>query len=121
MRAGRLAGAGKGVHVVEQKAGVVVQHLLKMRDDPALVHTVAMKTAGKLVVHPTASHLFERGHGGTACCPVLLAIRLACDGLAGKMKQQIERGRMWKLRLCAEAAVTRIELVQRSLRDGSGE
>ena len=60
---GEELGAGGliGVHVVLQQLGVVVGHLFEVRHDPALVHRIAMKSAGQLVVHAAAGHLFERG------------------------------------------------------------
>ena len=41
---------------------VIVEHLLKMRDQPAFIDTVAMKAPAELVVDPTVLDLLERPH-----------------------------------------------------------
>ncbi len=58
------AQALKAVQVVAQQLGVVVEHLLEVRNAPALVHAVAMKAAGELVVDAAAGHVLEGGAEG---------------------------------------------------------
>ena len=39
---------------------LVVEHLLEMRHEPALVHRVAMEAAAELIVHAALGHLAQR-------------------------------------------------------------
>ena len=73
----------EAVHVIAQQLGVVVEHLLEMRNDPALVDAVAMESAGELVVDAAARHLLERD-GECLAAPALLPRFIA------SCKQQIE-------------------------------
>ena len=90
------------MHVIAQQLRIVVEHLLEVRHHPALVHAVAMKAAGKLIVDAAARHLFQRHREGFA--------RLRVAAVHRQLQQQIERRRMRKLGLRAESAVARIEL-----------
>ena len=63
----------KAVHVIAQQFGVVVEHLLEVRNDPALVDAVAMEAAGELVVDAAARHFLKRDGEG-------LASLLRCHG-----------------------------------------
>ena len=99
----------KAVHVIAQQLGVVVEHLLEVRNDPALVHAVAMESAGELVVDAAARHLFQ---GGDERVPRLLVVAIHRD-----FEQQVEGRGMRKLGLRTEAAVAGIELRQ----DGAGD
>ena len=56
----------EAMHVIAQQLGVVVEHLLKVRNHPALVHAVAMKSSGKLVVDAAPRHLLKRHDKGVA-------------------------------------------------------
>src|SRR5439155_9127851 len=49
------------VNVVLQQLGIVIRHLLEMRDDPTLVNRITMEASGKLVVNTAARHLLESG------------------------------------------------------------
>ena len=88
------------VQVVAQQFGIVVEHLLEVRNRPALV-AIAVKAAGQLVVHSAPRHFFERSGEGLA--------RNLVAATDGDLQQQFERRRVGKLRLRAEAAVPRIE------------
>ena len=91
------------MHVIAQQLGIVVEHLLKVRHHPALIHAVAMKPSGKLVVNAAARHLFERRTQNASPAMLVVAVH-------GHLQQQVERRRMGKLGLRAEPAVARIEL-----------
>ena len=106
----RLAKALVRVHVIPQQLRVVVAHLLEVRHDPALIHRVAMKPAGQMIVEATLRHLLERHHrrqprgriGTVAPCGI---------------EQQIERAGMRKLGLRAEPAIAPVELLQHRVDD----
>ena len=51
----------RGMDVIAQQLGVVVGHLLEVRNDPVLIDRVAMEAAGDLVVDAAARHLREGG------------------------------------------------------------
>ncbi len=61
LREERVAGYLPGVHVILQQLRIVIGHLLEVRHAPALVHRVAVESAGHLVVHSAARHLLQRG------------------------------------------------------------
>ena len=92
----------ESMHVIAQQLGVVVEHLLEVRHHPALIHAVAMKTSGKLVVDAASRHLFERRSKCFASPLIVVA--------HGRFEQQVERRRMGKLGLRTEPAVARVEL-----------
>jgi hypothetical protein len=77
---------------------VVVEHLLEVRDEPGLVHRVAVEASAEDVVHPAGGHPVQgRPHH-------LERVVAACS------EQQLQvRGRR-ELRCAAEAAVLRVEL-----------
>ncbi len=109
-RAEILAGkALKAVQVVAQQLGVVVEHLLKVWNDPAFVHAVAVEAAGQLVVDAAARHLFKRGAEGLA--------GLFIAAVHGHFQQQVQGAGVGKLGLRAEAAIARVEL----RKDGGGD
>ena len=56
-RAGHLV----GVDIILQQFGIVVAHLLEVRHDPVLVHRVAVKAAGELVIDAAAGHFLQSG------------------------------------------------------------
>ena len=80
-RGGDLGVAGRprrleGLEVGAREQGVVVQHLLEVRDEPDRVDRVAVEAAGELVVDAAGRHVVERqlGHPqrlGAARLPVL--------------------------------------------------
>ena len=94
----------EAVRVSAQHLGVVVEHLLEVGNHPALIHAVAMKSARQLVVDAAAGHLFQSGDEGVAGLIVVAA--------HGHFQQQVQRPRVGKLGLRAEAAVARIEFGQ---------
>src|SRR5258707_15149289 len=51
------------VKVIAQEFGIVVGHFFEVRNEPALIHGVAMEAAGELAVDAAAGHFFERGFG----------------------------------------------------------
>ena len=57
----RAAGGQPAVEVGRDEQGVVVEHLLEVRDEPHGVHAVAVEPAADLVVHPAERHSVERG------------------------------------------------------------
>jgi hypothetical protein len=59
VRKQRLAGQRPGVGVELQERPVVVEHLLEMRDRPALVDRIAAEAAAQLVAHAPARHLAQ--------------------------------------------------------------
>ena len=93
------------MHVIAQQFGVVVEHLLEVRNHPALIHAVAVKAPGKLVVDAAARHLFKRRREGIPRLLVVAAHR--------HLQQQVQRRRVRKLRLRTEAAIARVKLAQR--------
>ena len=56
----RVAGRLVGLEVDRGEQGVVVEHLLEVRDEPALVGRVAGEAAAEVVVDAAAGHLVER-------------------------------------------------------------
>ena len=54
---------GKCVQVSAGQLGIVVQHLLKMRDVPVLINAVSMEAAADLIVHAARCHLLQ-----SECC-----------------------------------------------------
>ena len=92
------------MQVVAQQLGVVVEHLLEVRNVPALIDAIAVKAAGQLVVHSAPRHFFERGGEGLASRFMAAVHRY--------FQQQVERRGVGKLGLRAEAAIARVELRQ---------
>ena len=91
-----------GVGVVLEQAGVVVEHLFEVGNDPALVDGIAMESAGELVVDTSVGHLFEGDDGGL--------LRGFVAGADSGVDEQIDRRGMGKFGLRSEAAVVRVEL-----------
>ena len=73
---------------------VVVEHLLEVRHEPALVHRVAVEAAADEVVHPARGHPVERRHRQL--------------GLAATQQELQRRGRRELRRSRAEAAPLRV-------------
>src|SRR5579884_3664238 len=99
-----LAGQQPGVEVGRDEERVVVEHLLEMRHEPALVHRVAVEAAAHEVVQAARRHLVER----------------APDGLErSAAEEELERRGGRELRRTPEAAPARVELgEERALRLG---
>ena len=95
------------MHIVLKQFGVVVRHLFEMRHDPALVNRIAVKASGKLVVYAAASHFLQRRD---EYVPQSLVA-----GISILVNQEIDRRRMRELRCAAEAAVARVEHLERGL------
>jgi hypothetical protein len=51
------------IEIVLQQFRIVVRHFLEMRDEPALIHGIAVETTAELVIHAAPGHFFERGFG----------------------------------------------------------
>ena len=85
------------VEVRRGEQRVVVEHLLEVRHEPAVVDGVAMKAAADEVVHGTRGHPVERLHDH----------RVRSVGVAPK--QELERRGGWELRRSTKAAVHRLE------------
>src|SRR5215218_2110829 len=88
------------VKIESRKQGIVIEHLLEVRYEPARVGRVAMKTTAKLIVHASIGHL-----------PARVAAHLERVAIAGASvcaQQKLERHRGWKLRRAAKTAVNRI-------------
>ena len=100
------------MEVVLQQLGVVVAHFFEMRNDPALVDRVAVKPARQLVVNAAARHAFERVRVEFLGPHVVVP--------RGTVDQQVQRGRMRKLRRVAEAAIPRVVGFQRGV-DNRGD
>ncbi len=92
----------KRMNVVAEQAGVVVKHLLEMRDDPALIDGIAMESSSELIVDSAPRHLCERDGDG-----------LRGGLIAGARRQigeQVKHRWMGKLGLRPEPAIAGIEL-----------
>ncbi len=100
LRQGR-SGRPPQMQIHPQQLGVVVEHLLEVRDGPGGVHAVAGEAARKLVVDPAASHPLARGHDHTQTRAVPGARRVPQQHLQ-------QRGRR-KLRCRPETAVGLVE------------
>ena len=71
-----------GMHIIFEQLRVVVRHLLEVRHDPAFIDGIAVKATGKLVVHATAGHFFQRGGEYT---PKLLSIACEATGVLARL------------------------------------
>ncbi len=54
---------GIRIQVCAGQLGIVVQHLLEMRNVPILIDTVSMESATNLVIHAAGCHLMQ-----SECC-----------------------------------------------------
>ncbi len=108
-----LARAGDlvGVQVDAGELGVVVEHLLEVRHEPALVGGVAVEPAAQLVVHPPAQHGVERHRRH------LEQVRLAGGEVAAQ--HEVDDRGLRELGRPAPAAVSGVEVAgERGLRRG---
>ena len=56
----RFLGGLMCLKIGDDELGIVVQHLLKVRDKPVCIGGVSVETAAELVIHTTACHLLQR-------------------------------------------------------------
>ena len=78
-----------------------------MRNDPPLIHGIAMESSGKLVIDAAARHLLQsHDECFSQSLPMILGILV---------NQQIEHCWMRKLGGIAKTAVSRVEHLQRCL------
>ena len=95
------AGGPVRLEVGVRQLRVVVQHLLEVRDQPALVGAVAGEAAAELVVDAAVGHAVQRaGHHGQ---------QAGIAGAAPDAQQELQRHRRRELRRAAEAAVHGVE------------
>ena len=110
----RVLEQGPRLRVVRQEGGVVVRHLLEVRDDPHRVRGVPVEPARDLVVHPSPGHPRE---GAGDHVPEALLLRAVVPG-----EEELHRPRVRELRGAPEPAVHGVELplqaVHRLLQEG---
>ena len=101
LRVKRIAGELRPFQVRKHELGLVVQHLLEMRDAPAGVDRIAMKAAADMVAHAAERHRAQRAEHHVA--------RVGIAGPRVLAQQKHQLARPGKLRRIAEPAVTGIE------------
>ena len=89
-----------------EKLGVVVEHLLEMGREPALVGGIAGEAAAQMVVDTALAHAFHAERHGC-----FHQQRLGSQVAAPK---QLQHGTLRELRRAADAAVASIDLAQQS-------
>ena len=47
------------LQIEHNQLGVVIEHLFKVRDEPVVIHRVAVKSPAQMVIDPPLRHLFE--------------------------------------------------------------
>jgi hypothetical protein len=82
--------------------GVVVEHLLEVRNEPEPVHRVPREAAAELVVHSAARHLHERRVHHPPCVGIVASV--------GKAQDELPDHRLRELRSAAQPAVLLVEL-----------
>ena len=97
----RVAGDLERFQVGDGELRLVVEHLLEVRHEPALVHRVAMEAAAELIVHAALGHLAQREQRHVERFLVLGARVVA-------QQEVVDRGAR-KLGRAAEAAQARVE------------
>ena len=104
-----VAGLAVGLaHEVDQQR-VVVEHLLEVRDEPALVDRVAREAAAQVVVDAALADAGERGVDG-----LLGSLVAVADGAA---PQQPEEAPLRELRRPREAAMDRVDGADHAARE----
>ena len=93
----RLLGRLIGFQVEAREQRVVIEHFLKVRHQPALVHRITMEPAAEMIVHPSLSHLAQRM--GSHLQILLVARRLVLP------QEQSENHRVGKFGRAAETAL----------------
>src|SRR6202167_3536656 len=84
-----------------EQLGIVVTHFLEMRDQPALIHGVAGKTAAEMIVDAALANMVQRHIDGSE-----IARHPAAQSAAQK---KFEHASLRKLPRAAGAAVDRID------------
>ncbi|WP_262297298.1 hypothetical protein [Microvirga sesbaniae] len=95
------AGLGEGQGVEFQELRIVVEHLLEMRHEPALVDGVAGEAAADMVVNPAEGHPLQGQEEAS--------LRLVIPGAAGIAGEELENRRVGKLRRALQTAVLRVD------------
>ena len=103
----RRAGPAPQVRVDASQQGVVVEHLLEVRDDPAGVDRVPREPAAELVVHAAAGHCLAGALGELE--------RVRAPGPLVVAEQEFEHHRWRELRRAAEPAVRRVVVPAQAL------
>ena len=98
------------VHIILQQFGVVIAHLFEMRDDPAFIDGVAMKSACQLIVDAASGHFLERVDEDGA--------QFLVSGTNILVHDEIESGRMRKLGCASESAIGAVKHLPRRFDDG---
>ena len=105
----RVTTALKGQRQQLQKLGIVVEHLLEMRHQPALVDRIARKAAAEMVVDAALAHALE------AECSTVSKKRASPVRMPAR-QSMFQNGRLRKLGRPAQAAVDGIEHIADLLR-----
>ena len=100
-RVARRARRGIRVGVDGEQLGVVVEHLLEVRDRPEPVDAVAEEAAAQVIVEAALRHAVERMRDHRE----RLRVRIAGAVRVPVREQELERRRVRELRPAAEAAV----------------
>ena len=104
-REGFIAGYLVTMGIIFQQLGVVIRHFFKVRHHPVLVHGVAMKASGQMVIDAALRHLFQ-------CDAHHIEQRGACFfrlSFHRALQQQVDGAGMRKLGRGAKATVLRIK------------
>ena len=104
----RIAGGLEQLEVEPRDLGVVVEHLLEVRDQPARVDRVAMKPAADLVVDASVGHAAAGEHDRIE---KVLALRHT-----PLPEEELEGAGVGKLGSAAEATVQGVDVTQQAFR-----
>src|ERR1044072_7104359 len=88
------------MEVEAREQGVVVEHLLEVRNQPARVGRVTMKATAELIVDAALSHLATGMADNVEC--------LLITGPIVSVQEKLKTHRRWKLGRAAKTAVSRI-------------
>ena len=91
-----------------EKLGVIVEHLLEVGREPALVGGVAREAAAQMVVDAALAHPLHGEHDG--------GLHQHGAGIAVAAPEQLQHGTLRELRRAADAAVAAVDLAQQSPR-----
>ena len=103
----RLARHLPGVEIDAGQQGVVIEHLLEVGHEPALVGRIAGEAAAKLVIEAAVGHRLQRALGHVE--------RHAVAAPGVDAQQELQRHRRRELGGAAEAAQARIETAQQAV------
>ena len=98
---GGVAGNLKRFQVGGGELTLVVEHLLEVRHEPALVHGIAVKAAAQLIVHAALGHFPQSEQGGVE--------GFAVAGAGVEAHEEIEHRGAGEFGRAAEAAVVAVE------------